>query len=115
MRCRRPPVAVPSSVPPTCRAGSRASTTVNASGADQLVARYPAAAFQHPQRAGAADLGKMTGINCAAIDVVRRATTVAGIGKDVVDDERAAHLDPLGPALEILLGGGLTVSAVDEQ
>ncbi len=57
----------------------------------------------------------MSGFHCAAIDVVRRTAAVARVGKDVVDDQRAADRHPLGPAVEVLLGGGLTVPAVDEQ
>ena len=40
---------------------------------------------------------------------------VARIREDVVNDQRAAGADPLGPAVVVLARGLLAVAAVDEQ
>src|ERR1700761_4781182 len=120
MRFRTPPAAPGSSGPKGCRPACRPTSTANASSAGpvadaDLLSWLATDPFEHPQRTEGRNLPELTGIDCAAIDVVRRTPAVLGVREHIVDDQRAAGAHPLRPTLEVLVGCGLGVAAVDEQ
>ena len=62
-----------------------------------------------------ANLPEVVGGQRTTVDVVGRLAAVARIGEHVVDDQRAAHRDPFGPAVEVLLRRGFGMPAINEQ
>ena len=78
-------------------------------------ARLPRDPLQHAHRTGRADFAEIAGVQGATVDVERCLAAFCWIRKDVVDDQRATHVDPTGPAVKVSVGGLLGVSSVDEQ
>src|SRR4051812_19300632 len=71
--------------------------------------------LQYTHRTRRQHLAEITGVERTAIDVERCLAAVAGIRKNVVDDQRATDVDPSGPAVEVALRGLFCVPTVDEQ